>query len=138
MSLRTDKINRDIIDELTEPNPQSTIFEMLDAAFSGKKGRALQLYREQRKKRIEPQYVIAMLSWQLHNLALAAFADPATEQTLVTAGQSPFAARKSLNLARKISRADIRRYIQDLAGVDVQIKTSAEPDAALELYLMNI
>lgn len=138
LSINAAAIDRSAIDELTEQNPQSTIFEMLDAAFSGNKARAVELYRDQRKKRVEPHYIVAMLMWQLHALALAVFADPATEQTLVAAGQSPFSARKSLNLARKIRRSDVKKFINDLAELDVNIKTSAEPDSALELYLLSL
>lgn len=138
MAIMSDKITRDEIDTHTEQSPQSSIFDMLDAAFSGRTERAVELYRQQRKMRIEPQYIIAMLTWQLHNLALAVFAQPQSESVLVGAGQSPYAARKSLSLARSISKSDLKRYVSDLVALDVAIKTSAEADSALELYLMNV
>src|SRR3546814_19438404 len=50
--------------------PQSTIFELLDAALSGNTRRALELYEEQRSMKVEPQQIIAMLAWQLHVLAV--------------------------------------------------------------------
>jgi DNA polymerase-3 subunit delta len=60
------KITRESIDLLTEPNPQSTIFQLLDSAFAGDKKRTMKLYAEQRFNRVEPQQIIAMLAWQLH------------------------------------------------------------------------
>jgi DNA polymerase III delta subunit len=42
------KISRDNIELLTEANPQSTIFELLDAAFAGDSKKAMVLYDEQR------------------------------------------------------------------------------------------
>lgn len=131
-------VNRGLIDELTELNPRSTVFEMLDAAFSGRVDKAIAIYREQRKKRIEPYYIVGMLTWQLHSLALAVFSPSPTESSLVSAGQSSFAARKALGMARSLSRADVVRYINDLSELDVQIKSVADPDAALELYILGL
>ena len=68
--LYNDTITRQTIELLTESTPQSTIFELLDAAFAGNTQRALQLYAEQRALKVEPQQIIAMLTWQLHILAL--------------------------------------------------------------------
>jgi len=138
MSLAVDEITKDIIDVHTEATVQSSVFDMLDAAFSGNSKRAIKLYRDQRKKRIEPQYVIAMLNWQLNNLSLAVFAEPATEQTLVGAGSSPFTARKSLSLASKIDRWSLKNMVNNLVELDVQTKTTAEPDSAVELYLLEL
>ena len=111
---------------------------MLDTAFSGNPKRAIELYRQQRQMRVEPQYIVAMLTWQLQNLALAVFASPQSESALVAAGQSPYAARKSLSLARTTSRVAVKRYVAELAELDVNIKTSAEADSALELYLLRL
>lgn len=138
MAITASTITRDEIDMHTDRSPQSSIFDMLDAAFSGNTKRAIELYREQRSMRVEPHYIIAMLTWQLHNVALAVYASPQTESALVAAGQSPFAARKSLSLARTIPRASLKRFIADLTQVDADIKTSAEGDSALELYLMSL
>ncbi|MCA9328501.1 DNA polymerase III subunit delta, partial [Candidatus Saccharibacteria bacterium] len=93
-------ITKESINALTEQSVQSTIFSLLDAAFSGNSERALAVYREQRRARVEPQYILVMLTWQLTNLTQAVYADPQTESTLITAGQSPFTARKSLQLAK--------------------------------------
>ncbi len=41
-------ITRQTIDLLTEQTPQSTIFELLDAAFAGNSKKAMELYAEQR------------------------------------------------------------------------------------------
>src|SRR5579864_1130090 len=59
-------VTRQAIELLTEPTPQSTIFNLLDAAFAGNGSRALELYAEQRAMKVEPPQIIAMLAWQLH------------------------------------------------------------------------
>jgi DNA polymerase III delta subunit len=133
-----DKIMRTDIDKLTDQSVQSTIFSLLDAAFAGDSKKAISMYREQRSMRIEPQYIIAMLTWQLTALAQAVFAQPQTESTIVAAGQSPYSARKSLTLAKKISKAQAKKMIKDLSELDLQTKTNVDADAGLELYLLEL
>src|SRR5207302_5372047 len=59
------QITRSSIDQLTDPTPQSTVFQLLEAAFAGRTKQALDLYAEQRGLKVEPQQIIAMLAWQL-------------------------------------------------------------------------
>ncbi|HMT55919.1 MAG TPA: hypothetical protein PKD20_03510 [Candidatus Saccharibacteria bacterium] len=131
-------VDRTTIETLTDRTLQSTVFELLDAAFAGNHKRAISLYREQRASRIEPQYIIAMIVWQLHALALAVYAPNQQESTLVGAGLSPYTARKAAGLARSISKQAIKKMIVDLTELDEQIKTSADADAGVELYLLNL
>lgn len=138
LALYNPLVDKRTINLLTDQSVQSTVFSLLDAAFSGDSKRALELYREQRRARIEPQYVIAMLTWQLQTLAYAVHAVPREEATLIAAGQSPFTARKALALSKKISKADLRRMIVDLSELDALIKTSADPDAGIETYLLSL
>ncbi len=138
MSIGHDQIDRAVINKHTEASPQSTVFEMIDAAFSGNTQKALSLYRDQRAQRVDPHYIVAMLSWQLYNLSLAVFADPKTEATLTSAGQSPFTARKSLQLANRTSKQQIRKLVRELTDLDVNLKTNADADSAVELYLIAL
>ena len=64
------EITRATIGLLTDATPQSTIFQLLEAAFAGDRARALKLYDEQRSQKVEPPQIIAMLAWQLHVLAV--------------------------------------------------------------------
>ena len=132
------KITRATIELLTEQSLQSTIFSLLDAAFAGDMKRAVEMYREQRKARIEPHYILAMLVWQLQSLTLAVYAPDTSESTLVATGMSPFTARKVAQLARGKTKADIKRMVVTLTELDAQIKTSADADAGVELYLMSL
>jgi DNA polymerase-3 subunit delta len=132
------KITRATIELLTEQSLQSTIFSLLDAAFAGDMKKAVEMYREQRKARIEPHYILAMLVWQLQSLALAVYTPDASEGSLVATGMSPFTARKVAQLARGKTKADIKRMVVTLTELDAQIKTSADADAGVELYLMSL
>ncbi len=131
-------ISRESIELLCDRSIQSTIFSLLDAAFAGDSKRAIALYREQRQARIEPQYILAMLTWQLQSLAIAVFSEHKTEASLVGAGLSPFSAKKALSLSRHISRFDMKRFVAELSALDLQIKTSVDADAGLELFLLRL
>lgn len=138
LSLYAPKIDRKSIELLTDQSMQSNIFSLLDSAFSGDSAKAVKLYREQRMARIDPHYILAMLVWQLQAIALAVHANPQTESTLISAGQSPFTAKKSNAIARRITKQKFKKMVVDLSELDAQIKTNSDADAGIELYLFNI
>ncbi len=138
LSLYQPVITKQTIELLTDQSVQHTIFTLLDSAFSGDTKRTLELYREQRRARIEPQYILAMLVWQLQSLALAVFAPTRSDGSLVATGMSPYTAKKVLQLARSKTRADIKKMVVDITEFDAAIKTNAEADAGVELYLLSL
>jgi len=134
------KITRSNIELLTERTPQSSIFELLDAAFAGNTRRAMQLYDEQRDMRVEPQQIIAMLVWQLHILAIAKAAGPrSAENVAKEAKLSPFTVRKSQDLARRIGGPRLKQLITELRVFDVRLKSeSISADEVVRYYLLNL
>ena len=137
--LYNSSITKQSIESLTDRSLQSTVFDLLDAAFSGNKKKALRLYREQRAARVEPMYVVAMITWQLQNIALAVYAIPQSDATLIQAGMAPYSAKKSIQLARHIEKDDLKRMIIELSELDLKLKSSAvDADAALEFYFLMI
>ncbi len=138
LSIVTSEITKSDIDRHVEQSPQSSIFDMLDAVFAGDAQAAVAQYRDQRKQRIDPHYIVSMLTWQLHSLTQAVFAQPQSESALIAAGQSPYSARKTLKIARDVSKDDAKRHVRDLLNLDRDIKSVADPDAALELYLLTV
>lgn len=140
LSLYADKIGREAIDALTPQTPQSTIFQLLEAAFAGNTKRALQLYGEQRALKVEPQQIIAMLAWQLHVLALIKTAGNKTPDEIARdAKMSPYVVRKSTGIARGLSLAQTKRLVRDLLEIDSRLKReSLNADDALLHYLLTI
>lgn len=136
----SEKIDRTNIDLLTEPNPQSTVFELLDAAFAGNHKRVLKLYQEQRASKVEPQQILAMLAWQLHILALIKTAgNRSDDQIARDAKINPFVLRKSRAVSNKLSADKLRRLVADLTNLDLKLKSvSIDADDALQAYLLNI
>ncbi len=134
------KVSRASIELLTERTPQSSIFELLDAAFAGNAVRAMQLYNEQRDLRVEPQQIVAMLAWQLHVLAIAKAAGNRSADTVAKEAKlSPFTVRKSQGLARRITMQRLKQLISELRTFDVRLKSeSLSADEVVRYYLLQL
>jgi DNA polymerase-3 subunit delta len=140
LSLYQSTINRNVIDELTAATPQSTIFQLLEAAFAGNNRRALALYGEQRALKVEPQQIIAMLAWQLHVLALIKTAKNKTPDEIARdATISPYVVRKSSGIARTLSLAQTKKLISGLLVIDKRLKSeSLNADDMMLNYLTTL
>ena len=134
------KITRASIDLLTEASPQSKVFELLDAAFSGNKKRALELYEEQRVQKIEPQAIMAMIGWQLQMITLASSAGQRTvKQIADDSGNKPYPIEKAKVLAGKLGRAKLSDLVTDALEIDYKSKTRTfQLDEALKNYIVTI
>ena len=134
------KLTKQTIELLTEAAPQSTVFELLDAAFAGRTKRAFEIYQEQRALKVEPQAIIAMLAWQLHVLALIKAAEQKSIDDIARVSKvNPFVLRKSQSLVRGLSLDTIRRQISDLLQLDLDLKSKAiDADDAVQLYLLTL
>ena len=131
-------ITRASVELLTERTPQSSIFELLEAAFSGNGKRAMQLYDEQRDMRVEPQQILAMLIWQLHILAIVKTAGSRSSDTVAKEAKlSPYTVSKTMNLGRRISVPHLKHLIRELRTFDVRLKSeSLSADEAARFYLL--
>jgi DNA polymerase III delta subunit len=139
LSLLGSDISRKSIEELVEPNPQSKVFDMLEALFSGNYKKAQELYEDQRSQGEEPQKLLAMITWQLQQLTLAVYAPVKTVDALVANSKiSPYSAQKALGLAKNISKSDLKFYITELASIDALSKTSADVESALAVYFSEV
>lgn len=133
-------ITRGNIELLTERTPQSSIFELLDAAFAGNTKRAMALYAEQRALRVEPQQILAMLVWQLHILAIVKAAGSKPADTVAKEAKlSPFTVRKTQGLAQRITGTRLKQLIAKLREFDVRLKSQGLiADEVVQYYLLNL
>lgn len=133
-------ISRESIELLTEPTAQSTIFQLVDAAFAGNAKKALQIYAEQRAAKVEPIAIIGMLAWQLHILAVIITAGSRSDAAIASEAKiSPYVIRKSRSIARDLSLSQIKQLIGNLLELDVSLKTtSINADDALQHYLLTL
>ena len=133
-------ISKQSIDLLTEPSPQSTIFQLLDAAFAGNTKLMLRIYQQQRASKVEPQQIVAMLAWQLHILAIIKTAGERSDEQIASEAKiNPFVVRKSRNITRSLTQAKLIELIDELTNLDLRLKTTAiDADDAVQAYLLNI
>lgn len=121
---------------LTERAPQSTIFDLLDAALKGNTGRAVALYEEQRALRIEPVQIVALLGWQLHILALVKTAGGRDAGSIASEARlNPYVVRKSMAIAERMTYAELKALICRVTELDLRLKSQPidADDAMLEL-----
>lgn len=138
--LYSSKISRQTIDLLTDETPQSTIFQLLEAAFDGQSRRLLKLYKEQRALKVEPAQIIAMLTWQLHVMAIIKTAGQISIDDIARdAKLNPYVLRKSQSITLKLSLSDLKKLISDLLTIDTKSKrTAIDVDEALQHYLLGL
>lgn len=140
LMLYNGEITRQTVDLLTEPTPQGSIFELLDAAFSGNSRRTIQLYENQRRMKVDPLAIIALVAWQLHALALLKTAGRRTPEQIAKDGKlNPFVIRKSETIARSISLTQLERLIHRALQLDIRLKNeSINADDAMQAFLLSI
>jgi DNA polymerase-3 subunit delta len=133
-------ITRETIDLLTESAPQSTVFELLDAAFAGNTKKALSIYEDQRKQRVEPQAILAMIAWQLHAMAVVKAAGQKDADTIARDSKlNPFVVRKTQSVTRSLSLKDIKDLIRKTMELDISFKSVAiDVDEAIQSLLFQL
>ncbi len=134
------QISRATIELLTELNPQSTIFELVDSAFANIPKRTLSLYKQQRALKVEPQQIMAMLAWQLHVLAIVKLAgDKNPDEIARETKLSPFVVRKTAAIASKLSLAEVKALVRRALRLDVRMKSqNIDADEAMQHFLLTI
>lgn len=133
-------ITKENIQVLTDEQPNTTIFNLLDAAFSGNAKRALQMYQEQRQQKVEPQAIQAMLVWQLHAVTVAANAPDSmnSKDAASQSGLSPYVFQKSDHIARRMSKQVIYESLDRLRAIDLQSKRqNIDLDDALQYLIVQ-
>lgn len=135
------KISKDSIGALTEESPSSTIFNLIDSAFSGDLKTAFRLYDEQRMQKVEPQAIHAMLVWQMHAVALVSQAprDANSAKIASDSGMSPFVIHKSQRIAHEMGRTRILEFLTLLRDIDYKSKRIAlDYDEAMRYAISNL
>lgn len=140
LAIYNSDISRANTDLLTEPTPQSKVFDLLDAAFSGKKERALKLYEDQRAQKVEPQIILGMIAWQLQLLALVKTAEGQSPDKIAKdTGMNPYPIRKAAGLAAKLSNEQLSDMVNEALEIDIKGKTTPlDLDEALKTYITTL
>ncbi|MBI5357558.1 DNA polymerase III subunit delta [Candidatus Saccharibacteria bacterium] len=133
-------ITRKTIDELTDPTPQSSIFNLLDVAFAGDHNKTLRLYDEQRAQGVEPLNILGMITWQMHAVAVVNSAkDLSSGEISSSSGLSPFVVQKSQNISRRLGRDRVGHILDDIIYLDTAFKTvTIDQDTAMKNFLTTL
>lgn len=134
-------VTRKSIDLLTDENPSSTIFNLVDSVFSGNLRQALRIYEEQRQQKIEPQAIHGMLVWQMHAVAIAVSAPPSasSQQIAQESSMSPYVMQKSQRIARTMGRAKVVAFMKLLRDIDYRAKHEIfDYDEALRYAIVSL
>ncbi len=140
LTLYDPSITRKTIDLLTEESPQSTIFNLLEAAFSGNTKQAIAYYEDQRAQKVEPQQILAMIAWQLHILAVVKVAGNRSDTEIAKQAKlNPYVVSKARKIVNKLSKKEIQELINELLIIDIKSKSSRlNIDLALQNYLIKL
>jgi len=134
------KITRESIELLVERTPQSTIFELLEAAFAGQTKKALDIYEEQRQLKVEPIAIIALIAWQLHLLAVIKTAGQRSVDDIASETKlSAYSLRKSQRIADRLTYAELKNLVQRVLDLDIALKSkSIDADEAMRNLILDL
>lgn len=134
------KVSRETIDLLTDRMPQSTIFELLDAAFSGNKKRAMEIYEDQRDQMVEPQAIMGMIAWQVHVLAVVKANEKlGADGIAAQAKLNPFVVRKTLAITKNLSLAGVKALVSRALRLDIRLKSeNIDADDAIRQLIISL
>ncbi len=132
-------IDKPAIEQLVEPTPEGTAFELLDAALAGDKP-ALAKHLAALKTQEDPYKLFGLLASQIHTLAVVSTAGARTPDTIAKeASLHPFVVRKTKDAASRLGQARVKQMVADVATCDVQLKsTGADPWDLLYVCLLKI
>lgn len=138
--LYSKQLTVDSIDLLTEQSAASTIFQLLDAAFSDRPKLALSLYNDQRLQKVEPEQVLSMMSWQVQALAICMASKNMSPSEVASLSKlSPFTVQKAKQVAAKLSFSSLKRMVSELSLMDQRSKTeSFNLDEGLKNFIVGL
>lgn len=122
-------VTQSLINDVVEPHPRETIFELLDSVAQNNQAQALKLYNSLLITQMEPMYILSMLIWQLHNLNIVVSAgDKSDNQIISDHSMSPYVLSKTKNSARNLNKSKIKKMWEEVLSVDSKIKSSSVND----------
>lgn len=133
-------IDTDAVRELIEPNPQDTVFELLERALQGKTDQALRVLNNLENAHEDPFQVANMLIWQTHILAVVSSSLTQNGSDVAKRAKlNPYVIQKTKNLAVKFSRTKLGAVLDVVAQLDVMLKTTSnDPWRVLEQTLIAL
>lgn len=141
MSLYTEKIDLSTVEQFVPRLLEDDVFQILQNLLQGKKGRALQIYRDLRLYNEEPVRLISLISGQLrvmHDIFYWISKGLRYPQVAMELHLNEYRVKKNLEHYRSISLSQIEEELERLYRLDFLIK-SGQMDRfyGFEYYLLQ-
>lgn len=138
-----DEIKQSDIDAVTEPVLDAVVFQMTDLMSAGRFDQAFQKLQQLLKMQEEPILILGAVGSHFRRLSTARTlldnGRPASELQKLCAPMPDFAARKTMDAARRFKPEFLRRAANLVLETDYKMKTSADDnDRLLELLILQI
>lgn len=132
-------ITKELIQDIAEPHPQATAFELLDAAFGGDQ-QTLERILAIVSRSEDPYKFFGLLASQVFALAaVKAAGSRRPDEIAKDMALHPFVVRKLGSLASRLSQAQVDVIVEALANGDEQLKTTgAEPWSLIGRLLLSL
>lgn len=133
-------ILRQDIDDLTDPTLSSSVFDLLDLAFTGDTKRALVMYEELIANKTDPNEIMGLIAWQLHVFALIKYSGQTLSADIASkTGVHPFVVGKALKVTGRLTAGQIKDIVSKALLADEKIKTGkADADDVLRVLLLDL
>lgn len=137
--LAEEPITNALIQDISEPHPQATAFELLDAAFGGDRDTLERLLTIVSRSE-DPYKFFGLLSSQVFALAaVKAAGQRRPDEIAKDLGLHPFVVRKVGSLAGRLDQSKLNNVVETLARGDEQLKTTgAEPWSLIGRMLLTM
>lgn len=137
--LAEEPITNALIQDISEPHPQATAFELLDAAFGGDQDTLERLLTIVSRSE-DPYKFFGLLSSQVFALvAVKAAGQRRPDEIAKDLGVHPFVVRKVGSLASRLNQAKLNDVVETLARGDEQLKTTGtEPWSLIGRMLLTM
>lgn len=135
------EITKEDILNVTTKTIEIDIFKLIDDIVKGNKDSAIEIYHEMLKVNEEPLKIVIMLAnqfrimYQSKELMLKGYTEKDIASLLKI---HPYRVKLALQNSRNYSSKTILKYLNDLADIDIGIKTGKlNKDLALELFILK-
>jgi len=133
-------INREIIEQRTDQQLQSTIFELLDYVFAGNSDGSFRIYDELLAQKIDPSEILPLVAWQLNIFAVVMYSSSKNPSDIASSARiHPFVIGKALKATSKISKQNLKKAIAMTLDADLKMKTSSgDSEDVLRVLLLKL
>lgn len=135
------EITKEDILNVTTKTIEIDIFKLIDDIVKGNKDSAIEIYHEMLKVNEEPLKIVIMLAnqfrimYQSKELMLKGYTEKDIASLLKI---HPYRVKLALQNSRNYSSKTLLKYLNDLADIDIGIKTGKlNKDLALELFILK-